>query len=113
MKKAVLMGISILFMFGIAFGQEKSAEQKVQDKVTMLSEKLQLNEEQQTSVRTILIDTHQAKVALKADESLSEESRNGQIKALHQSAQTKILEVLNEDQKVIYQEMINKKEKIE
>lgn len=113
MKKAILMGISLLFMLGITIGQEKDTEQKLQEKVTMLTEKLQLNEEQQASIHTILKEAHQAKTSLKADQSLSEDIRNEQIRAIQTSAQNKILEVLTEDQKVIFQELKDKKEKIE
>lgn len=109
MKKLVLMGMSLLFMVGISFGQEQSVQEKAQEKVATLTEKLSLTEDQQAAVHEAVLELITAKEALKADTTLSEDVKAEQIKSFHQTADAKIVEVLTEEQKPLYEQIVQER----
>jgi periplasmic protein CpxP/Spy len=78
----------------------------VDDHVKELSAKLNLTADQQAKVKTILQDTHQQVQTVMKDESLSKDDKHARMKALHESVQAKVREVLNDDQKPKFDAMM-------
>jgi Spy/CpxP family protein refolding chaperone len=81
----------------------------VDDQVTELTKSLKLSDDQQKQVHTILQNQHDQMQQLFQDQSLSREERHSKMKDLHQSTNTKINGVLNDDQKKKYEEMQQKR----
>lgn len=73
-----------------------------------LTEALGLSENQQTAVRAIIDDTHKQAETVRADNSLSPEDRKAKMRTLHESAHSKIRDILNADQKKKFDEMQTK-----
>jgi protein CpxP len=71
----------------------------VDDQVKLLTGKLQLTDDQQTKVKAILEDQHQQSEALRKDESVSREDRMTKFRALREASDSKIRELLTDDQK--------------
>lgn len=102
MKKLILTGVGLLFAMTLTFAQETDAEQKSKEKVVTLTEKLTLNEEQQAAIYPIIFEKLQAKTSIKADATLSEDDAKQRIDKAAADANTKILDLLNDEQKEIY-----------
>lgn len=73
-----------------AHWQAESPEQRLQ----MPSEKLNLTDEQKTTLKPILEDQAQQMKAMHADTSLSEEQKQDKMKAIHETFHDKINAVL-------------------
>ena len=71
----------------------------VQGHLKVLTEKLALTSDQQTKVKPILQELHDATQKLEQDESMSSEERMGKVRASREKADKKIREILNDDQK--------------
>jgi protein CpxP len=84
-----------------AHWQAESSEQHLQ----MLSERLNLTDEQKTTLKPILEDQAQQKKAIHADTSLSEEQKRDKLKAIHQTFHDKINAVLTPEQQVKFKQM--------
>jgi protein CpxP len=84
-----------------AHRQAESPEQHLQ----MLSEKLNLTDEQKTTLNPILEDQAQQMKAIHADTSLSEEQKRGKMKAIHETFHDKINAVLTPEQQVRFKQM--------
>jgi Spy/CpxP family protein refolding chaperone len=65
----------------------------------ILAEKLSLTGDQQTKVKPVLQELHDATLKLMHDEKLSQEERLDRVRPLRLSADKKIRKVLNDDQK--------------
>ena len=115
MKKLILTGLSFLFAVTMLFAQEINPENKAKETVTELTEKLTLTEDQQTAVYNIVLEKVNAKIAVKADTTLSAEVVKEQIQALKATANGKINDLLTDEQKALFikyleEKMANKKE---
>lgn len=115
MKKIILTGLSFLFAVTMLFAQEINPENKAKETVTELTEKLTLTEDQQTAVYNIVLEKVNAKIAVKADTTLSAEVVKEQIQALKATANGKINDLLTDEQKTLFikyleEKMANKKE---
>lgn len=111
MKKLIMTGVGLLFAATMTFAQQSDAETKTKAKVAVLTEKLTLNEEQQAAIYPIIFEKHQAKVTLKADTTLSQEEIKQRLEQSGADAHSKILDLLNEEQKAIYHQHLDKSKK--
>lgn len=110
MKKLILTGLSFLFAITMLFAQEINPENKAKETVTELTEKLTLTQDQQTSIYDIVLEKVKAKVALKADTTLTEDAVKQQIEALSTTANDKINELLSEEQKPLFAKYLEEKQ---
>jgi len=69
------------------------------DQVKELTEKLSLTDDQQGKIKTILEDIRDQMQKIRADDSLSQEDKMGKGRALRETANGKIRELLTDDQK--------------
>ena len=86
-------------------GQGRGQMMSVDDQVKILTERLNLSTDQQTKIKAILDDNRQQMDTLRKDESMSREDKMSKARALRETTQGKIREVLNDDQKKKYDEM--------
>jgi periplasmic protein CpxP/Spy len=70
-----------------------------------LTRELNLTDDQQSQIKPLLVDRAQRMQALFQDQSLSQDDRRAQSKAIRDDADAKILAVLNDDQKQKYAAM--------
>jgi Spy/CpxP family protein refolding chaperone len=77
----------------------------VDDQVKMLSDRLNLTADQQTKIKPILEDQRTQAQALRKDDSLSDDDRRTKMRALRESTNSKIRDVLTDDQKKQFDEM--------
>jgi protein CpxP len=77
----------------------------VDDQVKMMSDRLNLTPDQQTKVKPILEDQRTQAQALRKDESLSDDDRRNKMRTLRESTNSKIRDVLTDDQKKQFDEM--------
>jgi len=106
MKKLFLTGISLLFALTLTFAQDANPEDKAKEKVTKLTEKLTLTDEQQTSIYDIVLEHAKAKQALKADASQSPEALAEAKTRLQETTDAQIKEKLSDEQKTLYDRII-------
>ena len=99
MKKLILTGLGFLFAITLTFAQEGDAEQKAKETVATLTEKLTLNDAQQTAIYPIVLEAKKTKFSLKADTTLSAEDLQQRIDALETDTHTKVSEQLTDEQK--------------
>ncbi|WP_035347859.1 Spy/CpxP family protein refolding chaperone [Edaphobacter aggregans] len=71
----------------------------------MLTQKLNLTEDQQTQVKAIDEDTRKQMMALRNDNSLSQDDRHAKMMDIRKSSQDKIRAILTDDQKTKYDAM--------
>lgn len=109
MKKFILTGLSFLFAITMLFAQEINPETKAKDVVVTLTEKLSLTEDQQVAIYPIELEKMKAKIALQADTTIAEDVKKQQIEVLKQTANEKIKEQLNDDQKVLFDKYLEEK----
>lgn len=84
-----------------AHRQAESPEQRLQ----MLSEKLNLTDEQKTTLKPILEDQALQMKAIHGETSLSEEQKRDKMKAIHETFHDKINAVLTPEQQVKFKQM--------
>ncbi|HEY6308613.1 MAG TPA: hypothetical protein VI488_19380 [Candidatus Angelobacter sp.] len=77
----------------------------VDDQVKMLSDRLNLTADQQTKIKPILEDQRTQMQALMKDDSLSQDDRRAKMRSLRESTNSKIRDVLTDDQKKQFDEM--------
>ena len=77
----------------------------VDDQVKMMSDRLNLTPDQQTKIKPILEDQRTQAQALMKDESLSDDDRRNKMRTLRESTNSKIRDVLTDDQKKQFDEM--------
>jgi periplasmic protein CpxP/Spy len=80
---------------------EESADQHLQ----MLSEKLNLTDDQKAKVKPILQDQMQQMKAVREDSSLSEEQKRAKMKSVHESMHDQINAVLTPEQQEKFKQM--------
>lgn len=107
MKKMILMGISLLVMVGVSFGQENKAEDGAREKVADLTQKLNLDESQQAALYPVVLDFKNASMALKNDASLTEDTRKEQLQSLKSTMDEKVRAELTEEQKPLYEQIVS------
>lgn len=118
MRQLILTGLSFLFAITVLFAQEITPENKAKETVTVLTKKLTLTNDQQTAIYNIVLEKISTKVSIKSDTTLSPETVAQQIEALNTASNTKINELLTDEQKPIFAKYIEekatkRKEKIE
>jgi Spy/CpxP family protein refolding chaperone len=79
----------------------QSAEQHLQ----MLSEKLNLTDDQKAKLKPILQDQMQQMKAVREDSSLSEDQRRAKMKSIHESLHDQINAVLTPEQQAKFKQM--------
>ena len=79
----------------------ESAEQHLQ----MLSEKLNLTDDQKAKLKPILQDEMQQMKAVREDSSLSEDQKRAKMKSIHESLHDQINAVLTPEQQAKFKEM--------
>lgn len=77
----------------------------VDDQVKMLSDRLNLTADQQTKIKPILEDQRTQAQELRKDDSLSDDDRRNKMRTLRESTNSKIRDVLTDDQKKQFDEM--------
>jgi periplasmic protein CpxP/Spy len=82
----------------------------VDEQVKHLTKRLSLNDDQQAKVRSALTDQRAQMEQIHNDSSLSREDRGSKMKAIHESTNSQIRSVLNEDQQKKFDEMQQKRE---
>ena len=71
----------------------------VEAHLKLMTEKLALTGDQQTKIKPILQELHDATLKVVHDESMSREERLGKVRASREKADKKIREILTDDQK--------------
>lgn len=82
----------------------------IDDQVKVLSDSLNLNADQQSKVRSILMDQHEQAMALIQDNSMAREEKIGKIHNLRATTITKVRELLNADQKTKFDQMVQQQD---
>lgn len=77
--------------------------------VQMLTKELQLTDDQQKQVKSILEDQQKQMESLRSDSSMSQQDRRAKFQEMHQSTTQKIREVLNPDQQKKYDDLEQKR----
>jgi periplasmic protein CpxP/Spy len=77
----------------------------VDDQIKMMSDRLNLTPDQQTKIKPILEDQRTQAQALRKDESLSDDDRRNKMRTLRESTNSKVRDILTEDQKKQFDEM--------
>jgi Spy/CpxP family protein refolding chaperone len=80
---------------------EESADQHLQ----MLSEKLNLTDDQKAKIKPILQDQMQQMKTVREDSSLSEEQKRAKMKSVHESLHDQINAVLTPEQQAKFKQM--------
>lgn len=110
MKKLIVLTIAALFAV-TAFGQEKrqSTPEARAEKVTnKMKEKLNLTDEQVAKIKAINLDAAKKKDELKGKGKDQRKEMRTQVKSIEDDRDSKILEVLTEEQKAQYKKMREK-----
>lgn len=83
-----------------AFGQEttKSPEEKAENRINKLDEHVDLTDKQREKIEALTIDLIESTRKIKMDESISEEVKKSQIKALRDEHKEALKEILTEEQ---------------
>jgi len=76
----------------------------------MLSDQLNLSTDQQSKVRTILVDQHEQDMTVVKDSTLSREDKMAKIHSLREGTIAKVRQVLNADQKPKFDQMIQQQD---
>ena len=78
----------------------------VDEHVKELSTKLNLSADQQTRVKAIMEEHHQQMEAIMKDDSMSKDDKHAKMQSLHDSAHSKVREILNDEQKPKFDAMM-------
>lgn len=106
MKKLILTGIGFCLALSLTFAQQMTPEENAAKATTELVQKLNLNDEQKTAVSSILLDQAKAEETISKDSTSSMEAKSENLNKLQKEVDTKISQLLTEDQKTIYQKVI-------
>lgn len=82
----------------------------IDDQVKTLSDNLNLNTDQQSKVRSILMDQHEQAMALVQDNSTSREDKVAKIHSLRASTIAKVRGLLNTDQQTKFDAMVQQQD---
>jgi Spy/CpxP family protein refolding chaperone len=75
------------------------------ERVQHMTKMLNLSDDQQTKVKSILQDEHKQMAPLRQDTSLAPEDRHAKFQQIHGATAQKIREVLNDEQKAKFDQM--------
>ncbi|MDR3011311.1 MAG: hypothetical protein LBV59_25545 [Sphingobacterium sp.] len=106
MKKLILTGIGLCLALSLTFAQQATPEETAAKATTELVQKLNLNDEQKTAVSTILLDQAKAEQSIAKDSGSSTQAKGEALNKLQNEVDTKVNQLLTEDQKSLYQKMI-------
>ncbi|WP_293899479.1 hypothetical protein [Sphingobacterium sp. UBA5670] len=106
MKKLILTGVGLCLAFSLTFAQQVTPEETAAKATTELVQKLNLNDEQKTAVSTILLDQAKAEHTIVKDSASSAQAKSESLNKLQNEVDTKVNQLLTEDQKSLYQKMI-------
>jgi hypothetical protein len=106
MKKLILTGIGLCLALSLTFAQQATPEETAAKATTELVQKLNLNDEQKTAVSTILLDQAKAEHTIVKDSVSSTQAKTESLNKLQNEVDTKVNQLLTEDQKSFYQKMI-------
>jgi vacuolar-type H+-ATPase subunit E/Vma4 len=82
----------------------------IDDQVKVLSDQLNLSPDQQSKVKSILTDQHDQAMALIQDNSMAREAKVEKIHSLRTSTISKVREVLKDDQKTKFDQMVQQQD---
>jgi periplasmic protein CpxP/Spy len=77
----------------------------IDERVAHMTKALNLSEDQQTKVKSILTDQRDQMMSLKQDTSTAPTDRRAKFQEIHESTQQKIRDVLTDDQKTKFDQM--------
>jgi Spy/CpxP family protein refolding chaperone len=119
MRKVVL--VAIFLLGAVCFAQQNPPAQpppggdqtqgprrgmpSVDDQLKMLSDRLKLTADQQAKIKPVLEDQRTQMQALMKDDSLSQDDRRAKMRSVRDSTNSKIRDVLTDDQKKQFDEM--------
>jgi LysM repeat protein len=106
MKKLILTGIGFFLALSLTFAQQGTPEETAAKATTELVQKLNLSDEQRTAVSTILLDQAKTEQTITKDSSTSTQVKTESLNKLQSEVDTKVNQLLTEDQKSIYQKII-------
>lgn len=110
MKKIILTGISLLFATTLTFAQS-NPEEAAKQEVAVLTEKLTLTEDQQTSVLQIVWEGAKAKAAVKEDATLSPEVLAESLNKIQATTDAQVAEKLSDEQKPVFEKLVSERPK--
>ena len=115
-----ILTILVLLVAGLTFAQSSQEsqaptpgkhagmhhnEESVDQHLQMLSEKLNLTDDQKAKLKPILQDQMQQMKAVREDSSLSQEQKHAKMKSIHESFNDQINAVLTPDQQAKFKQM--------
>ena len=106
MKKLILTGIGLCLALSLTFAQQATPEETAAKATTELVQKLNLNDEQKTAVSSILLDQAKAEEMILKDSSSTAAAKGETLNKLQTEVDSKVSQLLTEDQKTIYQKVI-------
>lgn len=74
--------------------------------VQRLAKQLNLNDDQKGQIRSILVDNQKQMQAMREDSTIAPEDRRAKFMSMREEANTKIKALLNDDQKVQYDQIL-------
>ncbi len=77
----------------------------VDERVQHMTKMLNLSDDQQTKVKSILQDEHNQMASLKQNKSMSQEDQHAKFQQIRQASVQKIRDVLNDEQKAKFDQM--------
>ena len=98
--------IGLCLSSGLTFAQEgkANAEAKAERMVEKMAENLELSDEQREKVEAVGVEMIQTKQKIKHDETISEEVQKEQLKALKETFNSEMKEILSEEQYAKFKE---------
>ena len=118
MNRIRLLAIGTMMLFALSIVAQQAATQNadpgenphshggvnsgvptVEDHLKMLSEKLALTADQQTKARPILQEMHDGARKVMQNQKISDDERTSKLRTCHLRADTKLRQILNDDQK--------------
>ncbi len=110
MKKLFLAVSAVLFSLTLTFAQDINPEEKAKATVTEWTTQLNLTEEQQVQVYNLVLEHKKAKLAIKADTAQTDDAKKQQIQKLTTDLDTKVVELLTDEQKPLYAKIVEQRE---
>jgi len=90
--------------------QGQQGQSNIDNQVKVLADQLNLTPDQQSKVRVILVDQHEQAVGLIKDSALSREDKMAKIHSLREGTIAKVRQVLTDDQKPKFDQMIQQQD---
>ena len=109
MKKLFLTGIGFFLAMSLTFAQQTTPEENTTKIVTELVTKLTLNDDQKAAISTIVLDQEKAVSAVLQDANSTADAKKESIAKLQGESDSKIAQVLTDEQKAAYQKYIEER----